>query len=53
MYNIFVRYNYKRTLWFKNKVWNKNIKIYSCLQKLKILIKHVLTSRKFKKYASF
>ena len=27
MYNICVRCNYKQTLWFKNKVWNKNIKL--------------------------
>ena len=27
MYNIYVSSNYKRTLWFKNKVWNKNIKL--------------------------
>ena len=36
MYNIYVSSNYKRTLWFKNKVWNKKIKIKNCLQKLKI-----------------
>ena len=26
MYNVYVSSNYKRTLWFKNRVWNKNIK---------------------------
>ena len=26
MYSVYVGSNYKRTLWFKNKVWNKNIK---------------------------
>ena len=26
MYNIYVRCNYKLTLWFKSKVLNKNIK---------------------------
>ena len=27
MNNIYVRYNYKLTLWFKSKVVNKNIKL--------------------------
>ena len=27
MYNIYVRCNYKLTLWFKSKVLNKNLKI--------------------------
>ena len=27
MFSIYVSSNYKRTLWFKNKVWSKNIKL--------------------------
>ena len=26
MYKVYMGSKYKRTLWFKNKVWNKNIK---------------------------
>ena len=34
MHNIYVSSIYKRTLWFKNKVWNKNIKLSTKTTKL-------------------
>ena len=39
MYNIYVRCNYKLTLWFKSKVFNKKHKNIKLSTKIKNLIK--------------